>query len=183
ALASRHGTVRHVVGCAVFGTTLILLYTASTLYHSIPLGRAKAVLRVLDHSAIYLLIAGTYTPFALVSLHGPVGWWLLAAIWAAALTGIVLRAACPRVPSAIFIVLYLVMGWAVLAVLEPLLSAVPPRGFVLLLLGGVAYTAGIGFYLWRALPYHHAVWHGFVLAGSVLHFFAILFAVVLAVPG
>jgi hemolysin III len=161
---------------------LWLLYTASTLYHSIPLPRARAVLRVLDHAAIFLLIAGTYTPFALVNLRGPWGWSLLGVLWGAALLGVALRAAPRRPPNAFFLTLYLAMGWSALAVLRPLAVHVAPGGVALLLLGGRFYTGGGVFYLWRRLPYQHAIWHAFVLIGSVLHFFAILFYVVPA-PG
>jgi len=176
AVAVRSG-VRAVVACSIFGTSLILLYVASTLYHSIPIPRAKEVLRVLDHSAIYLLIAGTYTPFTLVSLRGAWGWGLFAGIWALALAGIALewtplrRLRRMRIAT---IVLYLGMGWLVLIAMKPLAQVVPAGGIVLLFLGGVSYTAGVAFYLWRRLPYHHAVWHLFVLFGSVFHFFAVL---------
>jgi hemolysin III len=181
-LAARDGTAWHVVGCSIFGVTLVLLYTASTLYHSIPQPRAKAVLRVVDHCAIFLLIAGTYTPFALVNLRGPWGWSLLGGVWAAAVSGVALRAALRRHLPALFLVLYLAMGWSALAMRGPLLDHVEPGGVALLLAGGLAYTVGVAFYLWRRLPYQHAIWHVFVLAGSTLHFFAILLYVVPA-PG
>jgi hemolysin III len=177
-LAARHGTAWHVIGCSIFGITLVLLYTASTLYHGIPQPRAKAVLRLLDHCAIFLLIAGTYTPFALVNLRGPWGWSLLGAVWAAAVSAIALRAALRRQLPALFLTLYLTMGWAALAVRRPLLESIEPGGLALLLAGGIAYTVGVAFYLWRRLPYQHAIWHVFVLAGSTLHFFAILLYVV-----
>lgn len=173
-VAARSGDALQVVSFSVFGATLILLYVASTLYHSIPIASAKRVLRVLDHSAIFLLIAGTYTPFALVSLRGPWGWGLLAAIWTLALIGILLVTTPLRRHRAPAIVLYLVMGWLVLIALEPLLQAIQKDGLLLLFLGGVVYTSGMIFYGWRRLPFHHAVWHLFVLGGSILHFFAVL---------
>jgi hemolysin III len=183
AFSSLHGSAAHIVGCSVFGTTLILLYTTSTLYHSIPIARAKRVLRALDHSAIFLLIAGTYTPFLLVNLRGPWGWSLLAVIWGLALTGIALRVARGRPSTAVAVVFYVAMGWAVLAALEPLRENVAPGGIRLLVAGGLTYTAGVAFYVWRRLPYHHAIWHAFVLLGSIFHFFAILFYVIpLAAP-
>lgn len=183
AFASSRGDVWHVVGCGVFGAALILLYTTSTLYHSIPLPRVKAVLRTLDHSAIFVLIAGTYTPFLLVNLRGPWGWSLFAAIWGLALSGIALRVARGRRSSRWAVALYIGMGWAALVAIGPLAERVAPGGLWLLVLGGLAYTLGVGFYLWRRLPYHHAIWHVFVLAGSALHFFAILFYVIpLAAP-
>lgn len=183
AFASLYGDAWHIVGCSVFGAALILLYTASTLYHSIPLPRVKAVLRTLDHSAIFVLIAGTYTPFLLVNLRGPWGWSLFGVIWGLALVGIVLRIVRGRRSPLLSVGLYVGMGWAVVAAIEPMLNSVAPGGLLLLLLGGLAYTLGIVFYAWKRLPYHHAIWHVFVLAGSILHFFAILFYVIpLAAP-
>lgn len=174
AFAALHGTIWHIVGCSIFGATLILLYVCSTLYHSIPLPRAKAVLRRLDHAAIYLLIAGTYTPFALGPLQGPWGWTLLGIVWGLALTGILLEM-IPRLRHRRWtIVLYLGMGWLAVVALEPLVEAISAGGVALLAAGGLAYTAGVLFYVWRR-PFHHAVWHGFVLAGSALHFFCVLF--------
>jgi hemolysin III len=173
AVAVQSGT-RAVVAASIFGATLILLYVASTLYHSIPIPRAKPVLRVLDHSAIYLLIAGTYTPFTLVSLRGAWGWGLLAGVWALAVAGIALEVTPLRRLRRLSIGLYLCMGWLVLIAFRPLVQVVATGGIVLLFLGGASYTAGVVFYVWRRLPYHHAVWHVFVLLGSVLHFFAVL---------
>jgi hemolysin III len=178
AFSTLHGTAAHIVGCSIFGVTLILLYTTSTLYHSIPIARAKAVLRALDHSAIFLLIAGTYTPFSLVSLRGPWGWSLLAVIWTLAILGIVLRVTLGRRSTAVAVGLYIAMGWTVLAAIKPLMANLAPGGVLLLFLGGVVYTTGTAFYVWRRLPYHHAIWHVFVLAGSIFHFFAILFYVI-----
>jgi hemolysin III len=172
-VAAQHGA-RAVAAYSVFGTTLILLYVASTLYHSIPLPRAKGVLRVLDHTAIYLLIAGTYTPFTVVSLRGSWGWGLLAGIWGLAAGGVVLEVTPLRRLRGLTIGLYLAMGWLILIALKPLGQVIASGGILLLFLGGVSYTAGVAFYVWRRLPYHHAVWHLFVLLGSVLHYFAVL---------
>ena len=177
-VARRTGDPSHVLACSVYGATLILLYLASTLYHGLTFPRAKRMLRVLDHSAIYLLIAGTYTPFTLISLRGRWGWTLFGLVWGMAVLGIALKVAAIERFRWLSIVLYLVMGWLVLIAIEPLMLAVAPGGVRLLLLGGVAYTLGIIFYLWRRLPYHHAVWHVLVLAGSVFHFFAVLLYVV-----
>ena len=182
ALAALRGDAWHVVGCAVFGTTLVLLYTASTLYHSIPLPRAKQVLRVLDHSAIYLLIAGTYTPFCLVTLRGPWGFSLLAVVWSLALFGVSSRAALSKRFPVGSVLVYVLLGWAVVVALNPLVRRLAGGGVALLAAGGVLYTAGIAFYGWRRLPYHHAVWHAFVLAGSVMHFFAVLLYVIPQAP-
>lgn len=175
-LASQHGTIWHVVSCSVYGTTLIFLYAASTLYHGIHFPNAKHVLRILDHGAIFLLIAGTYTPFTLVNLRGPWGWSLFGVIWGLAGFGIAFRAWLRRSPVA-RVGLYVAMGWAVVVAVKPLFATVAPGGLILLLVGGLAYTLGIGFYAWHRLPYHHAIWHVFVLAGSLAHFFAILFYV------
>jgi hemolysin III len=175
--AALRGSAWHVVACTIFGATMVLLYAISTLYHAIQHPRAKAVLRVLDHSAIFLLIAGTYTPFTLVNLRGPWGWSLFGVIWGLALLGIVFQIGLLRRPV-ISVLLYIAMGWTVLVAMKPLIGAVATGGIVLLVSGGLAYTVGIVFYASRQLPYGHAVWHLFVLAGSVLHFFAILFYVV-----
>ncbi len=176
-LAALHGDAWDVVSCAIYGGTMVVLYTASTLYHGITAPRAKRVLRVVDHSAIFLLIAGTYTPFTLVSLRGPWGWSIFGTVWGLAAAGIILEIAAPRRWPALSLVLYIAMGWVVVVAVKPLLAVLPTGGLVLLVLGGLAYTAGIGFYVWRRLPYGHAIWHLFVLAGTLLHFLAILFYV------
>ena len=178
AFASVFGTVWHIVACSVYGVTQILMYTASTLYHSIPVPRAKKFLRLLDHSAIYLLIAGTYTPFALVNLRGPWGWSILIAIWGLAIAGIALQSKLIRLSKLVTALPYVAMGWVAVIAVKPPLEAVAPGGLWLLVLGGLAYTAGTLFYVWKRLPFHHAIWHGFVLLGSVLHFFSILFYVI-----
>jgi hemolysin III len=172
-VAARHGHASHVVGCAVFGATLVLLYTASTLYHAIPFARAKRVLQVLDHSAIYLLIAGTYTPFMLVTLRGPRGWALLAIVWSAAAAGIALCTTVGRRAHVVSVILYLVMGWIAVLVFRPLTISLGLQGMALVAGGGLAYTGGVIFYAWHRLPYHHAIWHLFVLAGSALHVAAV----------
>ncbi|MCK4509206.1 MAG: hemolysin III family protein [Desulfuromonadales bacterium] len=176
--ASRFGNVWHLVSCTVFATTLILQYTFSTLYHSIQIPRAKSIMRVLDHSAIFLLIAGTYTPFMLVNLRDTWGWTLFSVIWTLALLGVLFQVSLLRRWQGISLSLYIGMGWVVVVAIKPMLDAVAPGGLILLLLGGLAYTSGVGFYLWKSLRYHHAIWHGFVLAGSILHFFAVLFYVI-----
>lgn len=176
--ASLFGSVWHIVSVSIYGATQILLYTASTLYHSIPFPRAKAVLRVLDHSAIFLLIAGTYTPFTLVNLRGPWGWALFAFVWILAIVGIALQSVLIHQKAFITALPYIGMGWVAMIGIKPLIESVAAGGLVLLIAGGLAYTAGTVFYVWRRLPYHHAVWHAFVLLGSALHFFAILFYVI-----
>ncbi|VFQ43501.1 PAQR family membrane homeostasis protein TrhA [Desulfoluna butyratoxydans] len=176
--AALYGDVWHIVGCSVFGAALVLLYTFSTLYHSVTVPRLKSVLRVFDHSAIYLLIAGTYTPFTLVSLRGAWGWVLFGGIWAAALVGIVLKIISIHRWEALSLGLYAGMGWSVVVAVKPLLSSVDTGGLAFLLFGGLAYTFGIVFYVWEKLPFNHAIWHLFVLTGSILHFFAVLFYVI-----
>ena len=178
AFASRLGNTWHVVSCTIFATTLILQYTFSTLYHSIQLPRAKSLMRVLDHSAIFLLIAGSYTPFMLVNLRGTWGWTLFGIVWALALLGVLFQISLLRRWQGISLALYIGMGWVVVVAIKPMLGAVAPGGLILLLLGGLAYTSGVGFYLWKSLRYNHAIWHGFVLAGSILHYFAVLFYVI-----
>ncbi len=177
-LAARHGTARHIVSCSVFGGTLLAMYLASTLYHAIPHARAKGVLQLLDHSAIYLVIAGTYTPFMLVNVRGVSGLSLLALVWTAALGGIVLRAALGRRAHLVRVVLYILMGWVGVVAFGPLLASVGVNGLALIAGGGIVYTLGVGFYSWRGLPYHHAIWHLFVMAASVLHFLAVLWYVI-----
>ncbi|MBM9616927.1 hemolysin III family protein [Desulfobulbus rhabdoformis] len=174
-----YGTVWHVVSCSVFGASLILLYLASTLYHAVPHKNAKEILRIIDHAAILILIAGTYTPISLVSLRGPWGWSLFGAIWGLALLGIVIETTWLRRYRAAMIGLYVTMGWAVVVAVKPMLRNIEQGGLWLLLSGGLAYTGGIVFYLWRRLPFNHAIWHLFVLAGSILHYCAILFYIVL----
>jgi hemolysin III len=178
AFASLHGNAWHIVSCSIYGSTLVLLYAASTLYHALPSSRAKGVFRILDHTAIYVLIAGTYTPFTLVNLRGGWGWTLFGVVWGLSILGIVLEAvARPRV-RILSLVLYLGLGWMAAIAVKPLLDSVAAGGLVLLLLGGLAYTGGVVFYCWHRLPYHHAIWHIFVLAGSVFHYFAVLFYVI-----
>jgi hemolysin III len=176
--ASIHGNVWHITACSIFGATLILSYASSTLYHSIPLPRAKRILKIIDHSAIYLLIAGTYTPFTLVSLRGPWGWSLFGTIWGIAILGIVLKATVLGKIAGISTAIYLAMGWIVVVAVKPLFNLVESGGLVLLFLGGLAYSAGVIFYAWKQLPYNHAIWHLFVLLGSLSHYFAILLYVI-----
>ena len=176
--AAKWGNAWHLVGCSIFGATLILTYTASTLYHSIPLERAKRILRSLDHSAIFLLIAGTYTPFTLVNLRGPWGWSILGVVWGIAIFGIVLEFTPLRSIRAIPIVLYLVLGWLIVIATKPMFATVATGGLVLVATGGLVYTVGIIFYGLKRMRYHHAIWHVFVMVGSTLHFFAVLLYVI-----
>jgi hemolysin III len=174
AVSTIHGDGWHLTSSAVYGTTLVLLYTASTLYHSVPLARVKRTLRFCDHAAIFLLIAGTYTPFALVSLRGPWGWTLLALVWAGALGGIVFKSVALGRARILSVLAYLLLGWAAIFVSGPLSRALGLGGMTLLLAGGCCYTLGLVFFSWKSLRFHHLVWHLFVLAGSVFHYFAVL---------
>ena len=178
AFASVFGTAWHIVSCSIYGVTQILLYTASTLYHSIPLPRAKSVLRVLDHAAIFLLIAGTYTPFALVNLGGVLGWIIFGVVWGLAITGIALQTILIRHKAILTVIPYVAMGWLAVFAVKPMIESIEPGGLVLLTAGGLCYTLGCAFYAWRRLPYNHAIWHVFVMAGSALHFFAVFFYVI-----
>ena len=173
---SHRGGVRGVVGASVFLAGAMSLYLSSMLYHAFPRGRAKQVFRVLDHGSIFLLIAGTYTPFALGVLHGPWGWSLLGVVWTLAAVGIAMKAAggfrYPRLSTAI----YLVMGWLAVVVIRPLWLHLPRAGLWWLVAGGLCYTAGVAFYSARRMPYGHFVWHLFVLAGTACHCLAVVWA-------
>jgi len=171
--ASRSG-VAATVGAAVFAATMALLYLTSTLYHALPPNRAKRVFQTLDHGAIFLLIAGTYTPFTLGVLRGPWGWALFGLVWALAVAGIVLKSiGRPRHPW-LSIGLYVAMGWLVVVAAKPLWQTMPGWGLFWLVAGGVAYTGGVGFYSASRIRYAHFVWHLFVLAGTTFHFIAVL---------
>lgn len=176
-LAALGGDPWKVVSVSIYGATLIILYSASTLYHSVQ-GRAKAVLRKFDHHSIYLLIAGSYTPFCLVSLRGPWGWSLFGVVWGLALLGMVQELRPKNGARLVSMLIYIVMGWAALVALVPLKSALGAAGFAWLAAGGLVYTIGIVFYALDArLRHAHGIWHVFVLAGSAVHYFAILFYV------
>ena len=177
AFATLYGDAWHITSSSIYGATLILLYTASTLYHGIPQPAAKRVLRRIDHAAIFLLIAGTYTPFTLVNLRGAWGWTLFGLVWGFAVLGVVLETVPKRRIKWLSLSLYLGLGWLVVIAIEPLLDAVAAGGLILLLAGGLCYSLGVIFYVWKRLAYHHAVWHLFVMAGSLLHFFSIFFYV------
>ena len=174
AFAAVDGHALDVTACAVFGAALIVMYTVSTIYHALPVHIAPRALARLDHISIHLLIAGTYTPFALIALGGARGWWLFGAIWSLALLGGALQFTRLRERHALKIGLYLAMGWLGLLTFGPLSTTLGFGGTTLLLAGGAAYTLGVPFHLWKKLPYHNVLWHAFVLTGSVLHFFAVL---------
>jgi hemolysin III len=172
--AARRGDPIALVGASVFAGTVLVLYLASTLYHALPRNRARRVFQILDHSAIFLLIAGTYTPFTLGVLRGPWGWTLFGLIWALAVVGVTLKCVggirYPKLSTA----LYVAMGWLALIAIRPLWLRVPLEGWLWLIAGGLAYTAGIAFYAAERVRYGHLVWHVFVMTGTVCHFFAVL---------
>ena len=168
-----------IVSCAVYGTTLVCVYAASTLYHTLSWPRARRALKIFDHCAIYLLIAGTYTPFTLVSLRGGWGWSLFAIVWALAMAGIVFKFWFIDHFKILSTALYLAMGWIALIAIRPLLISIPAHGIYWLFAGGLLYSIGVGFFAARGLRFGHAIWHLFVIAGSACHYFAVLFYVIL----
>lgn len=173
-MAAIHGSVWHIVSFSIFGTTLVLLYFASTLYHSLTHVKAKSVFHKFDHISIYLLIAGTYTPFCLTALQGWIGWTVLGVVWSCAILGAVLKAISVGKRIKLSTVLYILMGWVILVAIQPLYKAMPFNGFLFLIAGGISYTIGTIFFIRNQVKYNHSVWHVFVLGGSVLHFFAVL---------
>lgn len=172
--AVQHGGAARIVGASVFAATMVLLYLTSTIYHALPRNRAKEVFQVLDHAAIFLTIAGTYTPFTLGVLRGPWGWTLFGLVWGLAVAGVVLTVAggvrYPKLRTG----LYLAMGWLILIAVKPLWLHVPPWGLFWLLAGGIAYTVGVMFYAAKQVCYSHFVWHLFVITGTACHFIAVL---------
>jgi hemolysin III len=170
-----YGDVWHIVSFSIFGSTLIILYTASTFYHSVTDITNKRKLRVLDHSAIFILIAGTYTPFVLVSLRGVWGWSIFGIIWASAIFGIILKTFYTGRFNKMSIAVYVMMGWLCIIALKEIIANVSWLSIILLFIGGLFYTLGVIFFAWQKLPYNHGIWHLFVLTGSVFHYFSVLF--------
>jgi len=175
--AKQNGSVWHVVTFSIYGGSMLILYLSSTLVHSFPEGKVKDLFEIFDHSAIYLFIAGTYTPFTLIVINGVLGWTLLTIVWAIALIGVVFKSFFTKKFMVLSTILYIVMGWLIVIAWNPLVETLPTAGITLLVTGGLLYTVGAIFYVWRGFIFHHAVWHLFVLAGSVSHFFTILFYV------
>jgi len=173
-LAVLRGGPLHITTCAVYGGTLITLYSASTLYHSFRSPRVRKVFQVIDHCSIYLLIAGTYTPFTLVKLQGAWGWSLFAAVWAIAVLGIVFKAFFTGRMTALSTAAYIAMGWMAVLAIKPMLALIPTGGILWIAAGGVAYTLGVVFFACNRIPYNHAIWHLFVIAGSVCHYVAVM---------
>ena len=164
-----------IVSLSIFGSTLIFLYLASTLYHGLPMPRVKQAFKIIDHSAIFLLIAGTYTPFMLVNLRGPWGWSILGIIWVLAILGILLKIMYISKFRKTSMALYVFMGWLAIIGSKEIIAHVPPLSLTFLALGGFSYTIGLVFYAWRNLPFNHAVWHIFVIGGSASHYLAVWF--------
>ncbi|HNZ47988.1 MAG TPA: hemolysin III family protein [Candidatus Hydrogenedentes bacterium] len=163
-----------LVAVIVFGSSLIALYAASTLYHAVPCFNVKKVLRVFDHCAIYLLIAGTYTPFLLVSLRGTTGWALFGVVWGIACVGCAFKAFFTGRFNKVSTAMYVAMGWIVLVAIKPAITHIPVGGLLMMLAGGLLYTFGVFFYANERVPYNHAIWHCFVMGGSAIHFFAVI---------
>ncbi|AFS78134.1 channel protein hemolysin III family [Gottschalkia acidurici 9a] len=176
-LASMFGDAWYVVSFSIYGATSIMLYLASTLYHSAPEGKAKSILKIFDHSAIFLLIAGSYTPLTLITLRGKLGWSLFGIVWFIAIAGIVFKVFFVKKFKTLSTILYILMGWLVVVAIKPLFLALNTKSIVFLVVGGVLYTIGTIFYSWAKLKYNHAIWHMFVLGGSVCHFFTMLFLI------
>ena len=177
-LATVHGGAWRIVSCAIYGVSLICVYASSTLYHGLRSQRVKHIFKVFDHSAIFLLIAGTYTPFLLVNLRGGWGWALLGIVWGLAAAGIVLKFWFVDRYPILSTGGYVLMGWLALIAVKPLLQAVPTIGLIWLLAGGLMYTVGVAFYAWKRIPYNHVIWHLFVMAGSACHYFAVVYSVI-----
>ena len=175
--SSLRGGASHVVGSTIFGAALLLLYTASTLYHSFQKPGVKQLFKIFDHCCIYILIAGTYTPFLLVTLRGAIGWTLFGIIWFLAVSGIIFKVLFVNRFKILSPIAYILMGWIIIFSIKPLADALAPGGIVWLVAGGLAYTMGVVFYAWKKLPFNHAIWHLFVLSGSICHFFAVIFYV------
>lgn len=173
-LSAIYGDAWRVVSFSIYGGSLIILYSASTLYHSVQHPKAKKIFRTLDHTSIYVLIAGTYTPFMLISVRGTMGWTLLAIVWVMAVTGIIWKIFFLGRFEVMATIMYIFMGWMGVIAFRQMLVSIPPLGVTMLFAGGIAYTLGVIFYAWEKLPYNHAIWHLFVLAGSICHFFAMV---------
>lgn len=179
-LSTLRGDVWAIVSTAIFGVSMIVLYSASTLYHAFPDPEIKKRLKKFDHISIYYLIAGSYTPFLLVSMRGTVGWTILGIVWGLAFLGTFLKLRIQGSGTKAWsIALYLIMGWMIVFASKTLVAELPPKGLLFLVLGGLFYTLGVFFYVWKSWQYTHAIWHFFVLSGTTMHFFAVLYSCVL----
>ncbi|WP_035507526.1 PAQR family membrane homeostasis protein TrhA [Halobacillus karajensis] len=176
--ASFNGNPWHITSVTIYGVTMLLLYVSSTLVHSFPPGKAKDLFEIFDHSSIYLFIAGTYTPILLIPLRGTLGWTLFGIVWGIAVLGIVFKVFFVKKFVVMSTIFYVLMGWLIVLAWAPLTAQVPAAGITYLVVGGVMYSIGSIFYVWRSFKYHHMVWHLFVLGGSILHFFSIFFYII-----
>ncbi len=170
-------TASYVVSWTIYGATLVILYMMSTLYHALTPPRAKSIFKIFDHCAIYLLIAGTYTPFCLASLNGVIGWTLFGIIWGLAILGIVMYSMFANKVRLLSLITYIAMGWLIVFAYRPMKEAIPSISLVFLIVGGVAYTVGVIFYSMKKIKWMHPIWHLFVLAGSILHFFSVYYSI------
>jgi hemolysin III len=175
--SSRYGSAIDIVSSTIFGISLVLLYTASTLYHSFQKPGLKHTFKIIDHSCIYILIAGTYTPFMLITLNGTLGWTIFSVVWSLTIGGILFKVFFINRLETISTIAYIIMGWLIIFAIKPLYQALPGSALALIVSGGLIYTLGTIFYAWEKLPFNHSIWHSFVLAGSICHFFAIMFYV------
>lgn len=171
--SSLYGNAWHIVSFTLFGSTMVLLYTASTLVHGLPKGKAKDVFEIIDHSSIYFFIAGTYTPFLFIIVKGWLGWTLFGIVWGIAIGGTIFKSFFVKKYLHTSTILYVLMGWMIVFAWKPLSQNMHPNGLILLVVGGVLYTIGAIFYVWRGFKYHHMIWHIFVVAGTIAHFFAV----------
>lgn len=172
--AAIKGNAWHVVSFTIFGSSLVLLYLSSTLYHSFSKPKLKNIFARFDHAAIFLLIAGTYTPYLLSNLRGVLGWTLFGIIWSLAIGGAVIRSIYVTRFRKLMVVIYVLMGWMFVVAIRTMLEITPADSLLFLFIGGMSYTIGVIFYAWRNLPYGHGIWHLFVLGGSIMHFFAVI---------
>lgn len=175
--AAKQGDPYYVVSVSIFGATMILLYLMSTLYHTFRHPKVKHAFRVVDHACIYLLIAGSYTPFTLIALRGNWGWTLFGITWGLALCGVIFKIFFTKRFNVLSVIMYIALGWLAIVAIKPLLQNVPIGGLAWMLAGGLLYTSGVIFYLWSRIPYHHAIWHMFVMGGSFCHFLAVYYYV------
>ncbi|MGM8366232.1 PAQR family membrane homeostasis protein TrhA [Virgibacillus sp. W0181] len=176
--SSASGNSWQIVSVTIFGATMLLMYIASTVVHSLPKGKWKDIFQIVDHASIYLFIAGTYTPFLLVHLRENVGWILLCIVWGIALIGVVFKVFFVQRFLILSTIIYVLMGWLIVTVWSPLTASMHENGILLLIIGGIFYTGGALFYILRAIPYHHVIWHIFVIAGSACHYFSIFYYVI-----
>ncbi|MDC3416545.1 PAQR family membrane homeostasis protein TrhA [Aquibacillus salsiterrae] len=176
--ASLDGDFWHIFSATVFGLTMLLMYVSSTIAHGLKEGKWKDIFQIFDHAAIYLFIAGSYTPILLVPLRNEIGWTLLGIVWGIALVGIIFKIFFVEKFLILSTVFYVLMGWLIVFVWEPLSAAFPATGLLYLVVGGLLYTVGAVFYVWRKFHYHHAVWHLFVIAGSIFHFFTVFYYII-----